>query len=425
MTPLDVLLPLARSGFGLPALVLGLLAPGARADLIVVDDKSGPNGIQEAVDTAAEGDTVLVRTGYYSGSVLIDGKSLTLVADASGVTFPADGGPFTNHYQPSIRVTNLAASQAVVVRNFDLSWGMAVEFCEGAVWIDSVDVAGTLTDWDADAPVDGLSVRASHRVTVTGSTLRGQRGFTSGGQFSNGARGLYARNAHVYVFDSLVLGGNGHGGVFTGVSTNGGGGAFLRASTVRAVGCAFEGGRGGNAGCPTPGVGNGGVGVRFYQPVGESFFQHGATTIVGGESGTGFGCPDPTVAPAFAGTSAATIVELPDLARGVSVDGPLSGGEIVTFDVTGAEGDLPLVLLSLVHDPIPVANGVVLVGLPLADAFLLGTLPASGEATLSFPVPSIAVGSELTYHAQAAFLDAGGAIWFGSGSVLVLAEPAP
>jgi hypothetical protein len=62
-----------------------LLALAPQSGLHVVDDDGGPGvaftDLQAAVDAAADGDLILVRSGTYA-PILVDGRSLSIVADA-------------------------------------------------------------------------------------------------------------------------------------------------------------------------------------------------------------------------------------------------------------------------------------------------------------------------------------------------------
>src|SRR6187402_1540088 len=77
MSPQGALAALARG------LCLSLLlASAARADVFVVDASGGGDftTLQAAVNAAADGDTLLVRTGSYAG-FLLTGKGLSIVAE--------------------------------------------------------------------------------------------------------------------------------------------------------------------------------------------------------------------------------------------------------------------------------------------------------------------------------------------------------
>lgn len=106
------------------ALALALGATSASAQSVLVVDQAGGAGsqftaLQPAIDAAASGDIVLIRSGSYATGpfgggppFLIDGKGLTLVEDAgASVTIG------------TLDVRNLAPPASVTVRGFDFVQG--------------------------------------------------------------------------------------------------------------------------------------------------------------------------------------------------------------------------------------------------------------------------------------------------------------
>jgi pectin methylesterase-like acyl-CoA thioesterase len=89
------------------------LASAARAQgvLWVVDDSGGPGvdytSLQAAIDGSANGDTILVRAGYY-GSAVIDGKALIVTSENAGAPAAVQTS--------SLTVRSLGAAQGVVLR---------------------------------------------------------------------------------------------------------------------------------------------------------------------------------------------------------------------------------------------------------------------------------------------------------------------
>ena len=101
----------------------------------------------------------------------------------------------------------------------------------------------------------------------------------------------------------------------------------------------------------------------------------------------------------------------------------MRSGQSLTFDVEAQPGEIPLLLVSTVHDPLRFLNGALLVGLPPADALVLGSLPASGLASISFPVPSIGASTaSLVLYTQSVFLDSAATVWLGAGTSVVLLD---
>jgi hypothetical protein len=83
----------------LGACVLGVLSLPAFAATNVHVVQGGGNALQAAIDSAADGDTVLVRGGSYT-SCSITGKGLTVVGDPAGA---ARSRPCASPARPRIR----------------------------------------------------------------------------------------------------------------------------------------------------------------------------------------------------------------------------------------------------------------------------------------------------------------------------------
>jgi hypothetical protein len=134
-------------------------------------------------------------------------------------------------------------------------------------------------------------------------------------------------------------------------------------------------------------------------------------------------CPGQTGSQGPAISGPGTIVPLPGFSRPLRASGPVRGGEVLTFELEGQPGEVPLLLVSDAHEPVALLNGSLLLGLPPSDLFTLPALPASGQATLGFQVPNVgaAVGS-LSLYVQAVFLDPAPTIWLGAGTTVVLLD---
>jgi hypothetical protein len=94
--------------------VLVLLAPPARADVLVVDASGGGDfsSLQAAIDAALDGDVLLVRSGAY-GALTVDGKALDVFAD-SGALVRVSG---------SSTLRNLPAGGALVLSGIEFDGG--------------------------------------------------------------------------------------------------------------------------------------------------------------------------------------------------------------------------------------------------------------------------------------------------------------
>ncbi|HEX5011641.1 MAG TPA: hypothetical protein VFY71_14705, partial [Planctomycetota bacterium] len=105
-----------------PALLMGAVLAGvlaatpaaAQGALWIVDDDGGPGvdatDIQAAIDAAADGDVILVRSGVYS-SLVLDGRSLSVIGEDGEDVELAPG---------TVSVAHLAADQRVLLRGLDV-----------------------------------------------------------------------------------------------------------------------------------------------------------------------------------------------------------------------------------------------------------------------------------------------------------------
>ena len=404
---------------GIGAAILWTCGPLAHANVIVVDAAGGPGSnftfIRAAIAAAAEGDTLLVRDGMYS-SFQIVGKSLTVVADGPSVELLED----VSTGLPTIEVRNLSSEQEVLIRGFHSNFGFLVANCAGSVWFDELSCTGDSATCTA-APIHGASVRNSSRVTFTRCELVGE--FPPGGYaaFQPGA-GLEAVSSIVHLFDSTFTGGYGES---SGIPIPGGPGLWIEGSTVTVVGCTITGGAGGvdtTSPCSaTAQHAPGGAGIAF---VGENNVLRSAQSpAAGGQASLNPFCPGqlgpqgPTV------TGSGTIVALPGSARHVSANSPLRGGETLSLQVEGGAGELPFVLVSRDHKPLPLLNASLLVSLVWDDVLVLPPLDENGAGTLALTVPNVGpLVASLGFYAQAVFLDQVSKVWLGPGTTILLLD---
>lgn len=407
----------ARGAWSVVSPVLLALSLPARAGVLVV----GPPGpgtdfptIQAAVDAALEGDTILVEDGIYA-PFTIAGKSLDVVADGTGVEVRGI----------SVQIRDVGQGQAVLVRGIRTNFGISIVACAGPVWLEDLRVVATATICN-EFSVAGAYVAGSSRATFTRCLLVGS---SDAGGFSppNTAEGLYALASSVHLFDCEILGGPGSSQGWY-AAQPGAAGMRIDSSTVTIVGCTIRGGGGGRT---SSGFGGslctvthpaGGAGVLFAGAAGV--VRSAESTAAGGATSLEPFCPGQTgpQGPAISGSG--TIVALPGFARHLRANGPVRGGQTLTFEVGGQAGELPLLLVSPVHHPVPLLNGMLLVGLPPTDLFLLAPLSASGAGSLSFAVPNLgALVESITLYAQAVFLDPSSTLWLGAGTSVVLLDP--
>ena len=188
------------------ALTLGLLAAPAAADVLTVGVPGDHATIQAAVDAAANGDTILVRSTHTAGPVTIDAKGLTLVADLS------DPNQFLSVPGPWI-VDNVPAGRTVTLVDFRVtasSTPVVVRYNAGAVRLVRMKSLAGDAPYFGTAP-EALYVTQSVDVTLTECVLVGGSGWETCEVYNAGDGGLalHARNSSVQIFGSVLQGGAG------------------------------------------------------------------------------------------------------------------------------------------------------------------------------------------------------------------------
>lgn len=266
------------------ALVLGIggLA-SAQGAVHVVDASGGPGSaftqIQDAVDAAADGDTLLVRPGLYD-AFEVQAKGLVLAGDPA---FEVSGGS---------RVRDLAAGQDFVISGMNVltqADGPALRLTDNAapVWIQSLQLLGGSPDLSGNGG-HALDVSGCERVSVLYGILRGGAGGPFGLDIldGNGGSALRASSSTVLVQACGLIGGRGSDPVSGVVLGNGGAGIDVFGGTVVATDCTIDGGAGGLSGFVLGG--NGGPGVR----TGSGLAVLVACEVEGGPGGSGADGPD-------------------------------------------------------------------------------------------------------------------------------------
>jgi hypothetical protein len=359
--------------------------------------------IQSAVAAAADGDTILVRSGSYA-AVEIRAKALVLVGEDVALT-PPFGGLVT------LAVADLRASQSVVVRGFTVTTqvgALAVTNCNGPVLVDSC----SFTTAFPLASANVAEVTGSLHVTLARCAVR------AASQSRAAAGGLSILGSTVSLHDCTITGAPGTAG---GVATSGTSAATVLSGVLIATRTSFTGGSGapgGNAGgfCIPPG--NGGHGV-LLQPAASAYLVD--CLLTGGLGGTaGSGCLPGTPGLPIAGSGTATVLTGP--APSLTTNSPVRMGQMANLTFTGPTGSGVWLLLSARHTPFFLSgcNGTLHPDLNTGLLLFVGFMSAGG-LQLQVPVPPSLGLQAVTLVAQAGLTQASGC-YVGAAAALVLLD---
>lgn len=366
-----------------------LLAVPLQADTLLVDGSGNPGSffqLADAVAAAADGDTILVSQLAMDLPVIVDGKSLTIVAD-SGAAPLLTGPVFVRDLLPGQQVL----LDGLRVEPNTVGPGLTVFDCAGSVLVQDCTIAGTFLPV---APNPAARVADAAAVVFSRCTLTGSRslGVTAGA-------GLRVEAGSVVgAYDCQIAGGAGQ---VTGLTAfTGGTGAEVVGGSLFVSGGSLTGGPGGDGDGifgDTDGS-DGGVGLVALNPSAEV-----RLVAVLAQGGPGGDAP----APFLPGDPGTDVLALPDVVeevettpRSLVVASPLRDGETLVAELSGEPFDLVFTVVSAEQAPqvLPSPPVSVKVGGPLvpslSSGFLLPvfSLDGNGQATLSAPV----VGAALT-----------------------------
>lgn len=389
------------------ALVSLFASRASAADAWVVGPGFFPN-IQQAVDAAADGDVVLVKPGGASFTFLLDGKGLSVIADASR--------PLALF---ALRMRNVPAGSTVVIAGFSI-----VGCNSGASLLCSDSVGAIRIQECTLGSSDCLRVAISNcsDVSLSECSITGTTNPLTGAM-----RGLFATNSSVTLHATSLFGGNGLRASVAGIPV-----VFPPAAAVRAEGGelfigggTIRGGRGlpgsdGTCGGSLP-PSAGGPGATGFENAG-AVVHHLDATIEGGpggEGGWGGGtcyAPDGPAGPAVSGTG--PMIALIGEHRVLESTPPVRESGVQTLAVRGQPGDRAFVALSGRTDRHHERslNGVVPFRQPARRLFL-GTLDGTGTLTVALPVPELGAGVDARrWFAQVIVLGVNDQLWLGSPS---------
>lgn len=376
-------------------LASSLLTPLAAADVLTVGPGQQFPGAQAAIVAAEDGDVILLRTTS-TGTLVINGKGLTLLSDVGPVTVNG-----------RLRVTNVPARSTVFLNDLviegDDSYGLDATNVAGRLWVQDCAITGDDGDgfdFDQSHGYEGAYVAGVADAVFVDCAIDAGDGALGdlGGQFSyvgEGGSAMFARLSTVALYGCTLRGG--HGGFYLneGSGASAGHAYFSPDATLFAAGCTLVGGDGGPGadydqvfgGCDNGGSG----GDALHLTVSAS-----ATTLdcelTGGFGGTGY--PGPCYYGGFDGPNGIASFSL-----GTSTHTPLAGDArtlsqptaviegasfTTTYGGVGGEGYGRLRARQLDNAFVPGLNGVLhtpFLGLPALHAAST-LLPATGGPLL-------------------------------------------
>lgn len=396
----------------------------------IVDASNGPGthftDLPQAIVAAADGDTILVRSGNYTPFQLT-GKALWLRGAGAATTIVASMS--VTAAQPSITVDQTPAGQSVRFTGLSIRsavaatashWALIAQAGANVTLVDCV-VSGT----DHTAVGDGGLLVAGGEVHAARCTFRGGNGlFASLFGPGDGGDAIRVENGARFAGDAILcegglglanpLGTGTHGGDALAVdtatavlarSTLHGGEAQLApwavgGAAVRALGASFVRLAGNGTDACTAGSSSLGTHTpALVADVGAQVLVHGPIVLAGST--------------ASGSTTSGAVTAMPRLPRltmtgGTLPSGETNGNQLANVDLDGSLPGAPFVYVfgtrpAMVTNLAPAALGEILVDLPTANVFA-GVLDAAGH--LTFPFTAAGAGLlGLTVHTQAAVFD--------------------
>ncbi len=395
-----------RTTLALTCLLFWLAIAVSAQGAVRVVDATGATGsftvVQDAIDAAADGDTVLVSAGVY-GTVTIDGRDVFLAAEPEEPVVIGD-----------LVVSNVGASQRVAIVGIDVTSNLnivTVTDCAGAILFQDCEIfptAGTFQLGSAVIVTNSAAVTfidsriekslptllgGGSAITSTDSAVYVHRCVLQGAELVNtttmpSAPGLFMQGGFALVVDTVIRGGDGAD-------------AFLIPFTTTCQ----------------PG-GDGGPGARLIAGIGApELVTVGTTFTAGAGGGPGFTCGggvDGVPMDVVAGTHETPAVS----GRGLTVTGVAPDQSFANFRFTGLPFDFAWQAYGFqVASPISYDVNLTGVSFLAAGAKLVfrGRLDAQGERTVELFLDDLGA-PVLNVFQQGLF--------FGDEGVFVVSNPA-
>lgn len=392
----------------LPAVLAATLAAVSPASQVWIVDAAGGGDfldLQPAIDFAAEGDTLMVKSGAY-GDAVIFAKALRVVGAPAQAKPQIDG----------LSVRGLGANQFVLLSGLSLlgafEEGLSVKNSAGRVWVEDSVLVGHDGEGALSAPdfhptgFAGARVSNSSDVAFMRCELRG--GNSAPSYFwptlihGEGANGLELVDAERVVVAGCKLVGTDGGDATSDQAAIGGGqggsGADLVRSDLVILDSQLIGGSGGNSGesfepplfweCADGA--NAGDGVHVSE--GPVLVEYGDLTFTTGTPGlpfSSFGSCNPGVPGQLLKGFGSTFVDLGAVAYGLEMQTIVAQGGTNLVQLEGPTNSLGFLLVSGAPASFAAApvQGLVLVAPSAGPIIGVGALPTSKVFAVPLTAP--------------------------------------